>query len=124
MRPFLRVSHFAVAVLLSAGFAVPAAVSVQEQEKPGPAEAKVELAPEPININKATVADLVKLPGIGEVIAGRIVRHRKIVGPFRKIEELLVIPGISRRRFEKLRKLVTVGVEREEGKRSRRDGPE
>ena len=65
--------------------------------------------PQLVNINTATLAQLKELPGIGKAIAGRIIRHREKHGRFRKVEELLVIRGISRRRFEELRLLVTIG---------------
>ena len=66
---------------------------------------------QPININTATVEELAKLPGIGEVIAQRIVNHREKSGKFRTLEELLVIRGISKKKLEKLRPLITVGAE-------------
>ncbi len=69
--------------------------------------------PRLVNINTATLAQLKELPGIGKAIAGRIIRHREQHGRFRKVEELLVIRGISRRRFEELRLLVTIGEAKE-----------
>ncbi len=66
-----------------------------------------------VNINTATLAELKELPGIGKAIAGRIIRHREKHGRFRKVEELLVIRGISRKRFEELRLLVTIGEAKE-----------
>ncbi len=66
-----------------------------------------------VNINTATLAELKELPGIGKALAGRIIRHREKHGRFRKVEELLVIRGISRRRFEELRLLVTIGEAKE-----------
>ena len=66
-----------------------------------------------VNINTATLAKLKELPGIGKALAGRIIRHREKHGRFRKVEELLVIRGISRRRFEELRLLVTIGEAKE-----------
>lgn len=69
--------------------------------------------PELVNINSATQAELKELPGIGKAIAGRIIRHREKHGRFRKVEELLVIRGISRRKFEELRLLVTIGEVKE-----------
>ncbi len=71
-------------------------------------EGKQKSEPAKININIATAEELVVLPGIGEATAASIVQHRKISGPFRKIEELLVIHRISRRKFEKLRNRITV----------------
>ncbi|MFB3153205.1 MAG: ComEA family DNA-binding protein [Candidatus Acidiferrales bacterium] len=66
-----------------------------------------------VNINTATRAEVKELPGIGKAIAGRIIRHREKHGRFRKVEELLVIRGISRKRFEELRLLVTIGEAKE-----------
>lgn len=70
-----------------------------------------------VNINTAGAEELAKLPGVGEVIAQRIIRHREISGPFRSVNELLVIRGISRKKLEALRPLVTV-----KGKEEQRQG--
>lgn len=70
-----------------------------------------EKSKKPVNLNTASVAELARLPGVGQVIARRIVRHREKSGPFRKVDELLVIRGISQARLEKLRPLITVGKE-------------
>lgn len=61
-----------------------------------------------VNINHATREELERLPGIGAGLAGRIVEHRERNGPFRRVEHLLAIDGISETRFEQLRELVTV----------------
>lgn len=62
----------------------------------------------PLNLNTATKHQLVALPGIGEVMADRILRHREDHGPFRDVGELRSIKGISKRSLEKLKPLVTV----------------
>jgi competence protein ComEA len=54
------------------------------------------------------------LPGIGPVIATRIMEFREERGGFRRVEELLAVPGISERRWQVLRELVTVGEAGEE----------
>ena len=64
--------------------------------------------PAPININTATVAELEKLPGIGEALAARIVQHRERFDLFRRPEHLLIVRGISDRKFRQLRSLITV----------------
>jgi competence protein ComEA len=61
-----------------------------------------------ININTATIAELDKLPGIGEVLAGRIVDYRQANGPFESVDELVHIDGISANLVESLAPLVTV----------------
>ncbi len=68
----------------------------------------------PVNLNTATVEELAQLPGIGEVTARRIVRHREKSGKFRSVDELLVVRGISQKKLEALRPYLTVeaGVEK------------
>jgi competence protein ComEA len=60
------------------------------------------------NLNQATLEELERLPGIGPGLAARIVEHRERHGPFRRVEHLLAVRGISERRFRGLRHLVTV----------------
>ena len=63
--------------------------------------------PPPVNINRATSEELERLPGIGAGLAARIVEHRERYGPFRRVEHLLAVRGISERRFAELRDRVT-----------------
>ena len=64
--------------------------------------------PERININTASTKDLEKLPGIGKGLAERIVDQREKYGPFRRPEHLIIVRGISDKRFRGLRELITV----------------
>ncbi len=57
----------------------------------------------PLDLNAASVEQLQQLPGIGPVTAKAIVRFREKSGPFRRVEELLAVRGITRRKLEKLR---------------------
>lgn len=61
-----------------------------------------------VNINKANISELEKLPGIGPTRAAKIVEHRERYGPFRKCEHLIVIDGISHQRFREIEHLITV----------------
>jgi competence ComEA-like helix-hairpin-helix protein len=61
-----------------------------------------------IDINRATREELMKLPSIGEGLAARIVEHRARYGAFRRAEHLLMVRGISERRFARLRPYVAV----------------
>ena len=65
--------------------------------------------PTRLNLNTASVAELTELPGIGDVIAERIVRFRDENGPFRSVDDLVLIQGISDRIIDEIRDLVTVG---------------
>jgi competence ComEA-like helix-hairpin-helix protein len=64
--------------------------------------------PNRININTAPVGELEQLPGVGKVLAERIVTHREQYGPFRRAEHLMMVRGFSDSKFRKLRDLVTV----------------
>jgi competence protein ComEA len=62
-----------------------------------------------LDLNTATAADLDRLPGIGPVLAGRIVAQRAAHGPFRDPADLLAVRGVGPRLWERLRPLVRVG---------------
>jgi competence protein ComEA len=61
-----------------------------------------------VDLNDGTLAELEHLPGIGPILAGRIVAHRTSHGAFRRIEDLALVPGIGKKRLEQLRPLVGV----------------
>jgi competence protein ComEA len=61
-----------------------------------------------VDLNTAGVAELDALPGIGPVLAQRIVDHRSRQGPFRTVEELDDVPGIGPGTAAELAELVTV----------------
>jgi competence protein ComEA len=69
---------------------------------------KPNIPDELINLNTATAADLDRLPGIGPVLAARIVAERE-KRPFAKVEELRRVSGIGPKKLEAIRPLVTVG---------------
>jgi len=62
----------------------------------------------PLDLNTASEAELERLPEIGPTLAARIVAQRQAQGPFRAVEELATIEGISPRMVDTLRPLVTV----------------
>ncbi|MDA2917940.1 ComEA family DNA-binding protein [Desulfobacterota bacterium AH_259_B03_O07] len=61
-----------------------------------------------ININTASVEQLVELPGIGESTASKIVAYREQNGGFKTIDDLLNVKGIGERKYEKMKSLITV----------------
>ena len=65
-------------------------------------------SPQKIDINRAEPWLLEALPGIGEVLAQRIVDCRSENGPFRRIEDLLKVSGIGPGTFEKIKDYITV----------------
>jgi competence protein ComEA len=62
----------------------------------------------PININRATAADLDSLDGIGPVIAKRIIAFRTTNGPFTAIEDLLKVSGIGDAKFAQFKEKIRV----------------
>ena len=61
-----------------------------------------------IHLNQATASELDSLPGVGPVIAERIVSYREVNGPFESIEDLLDVPGIGEAKLADLRDHVQV----------------
>jgi len=61
-----------------------------------------------IHLNLATAAELDALPGVGPVIAERIVSYREENGPFQSVEDLLDVPGIGEAKLADLRDHVQV----------------
>jgi competence protein ComEA len=61
-----------------------------------------------VDLNAATAADLDGLPGIGPVLAQRIIDHRDQQGRFTTVEQLDDVPGIGPAIYDRLSKLVTV----------------
>ncbi len=83
----------------------------QSKEKPSSAsEIKVD-------VNQAGVAELSKLPGIGDQVAKRIIAYREENGPFEKAEELMNVRGIGEKSFLKLQPHVTLGSDKDKRKK-------
>jgi competence protein ComEA len=61
-----------------------------------------------LNLNTATPKQLEALPGIGPVLAKRIVDFRDKKGGYKRMEELLAIPGVSEKKWQVLRQYLTV----------------
>lgn len=91
------------------------AVPAQMQTAPtAAATAAAETVPEetvsfPVNINSADADTLTALPGIGRVLAERIVAYRRQNGSFRAIEEITKVEGIGEKKAEAILELITVG---------------
>ena len=62
-----------------------------------------------ININTADIYELMRLDGIGETYAQRIIDYRNANGPFTDISDIKNVSGIGEKRFEAIKDSITVG---------------
>lgn len=96
--------------LILVGVTAPPAAAGQVPPAPGgaPAPTGIPGAGGKLNLNTATLAQLDALPGVGPVLAQRILTHREQHGGFRSVGDLRQVDGIGDARYEQLKDLVTV----------------
>lgn len=77
---------------------------------PGPADAVYDagMGDGLVAVNRATSTDLQALPGVGPVLADRIVAYRDANGPFTRVEDLLDVPGIGEAKLAAIRDFVRI----------------
>ena len=63
-----------------------------------------------VDLNTAPQADLERVPGIGPILAARIIAYRQHYGPFKTVYELRLIKGVGQQTFDKIKPHVTVGL--------------
>ena len=86
-----------------------AGVGAGEGRKVGEGRTAAAMAPGAlVDLNRATAEELQTLPGIGPVMAERIVALRKERGGFRKLDELMEVKGVGDRTFARLKPLLKV----------------
>src|SRR5262245_12482118 len=73
-----------------------------------------------LDLNRATDKDFDALPGIGPQLAERIVGYRQLVGAFHSPDELQEVKGIGKKKFERIRPLVTVMPDSRSGGRGKK----
>lgn len=61
-----------------------------------------------VDLNRATAEELVGLPGVGPVLAARVVAYRDSAGPFRSLSDLAFVKGIGAATVERIRHHVVV----------------
>jgi competence protein ComEA len=61
-----------------------------------------------LDLNRAGAAELEALPGVGPVLAARILEQRRRYGPFRRVDDLRAVRGVGPRLLARLHPLVTV----------------
>ena len=78
------------------------------QERPGEHDVSRTPAGIALDLNRASAQDFERLPGIGPVLAGRIIQYRASRGMFHDIEQLREVKGIGPKKFEQIRAHVAV----------------
>ena len=94
-------------LLLALAFPTHYTFAVQDKQTP----------PKQLDLNSATAEELDRLPEVGPKLAEAIVRFRLKSGPFRRVEELRAVPGITKRRLEKIRPHVYVKPKQKQEKK-------
>jgi comEA protein len=78
----------------------------------GEPEVATEGSPDPavhlVDINTALKSEFAELPGIGEVMAERIVRYRKEHGRFASVDDLIHVSGIGKKKLDRIRPYCTL----------------
>ncbi len=64
----------------------------------------------PLDINRATAEELETLPGVGPALAERILDYRQKTGGFKKVEELLKVPGIGPKKLAGIKSKIEAGI--------------
>ena len=72
------------------------------------AEAEAQSNKPCVNLNTATAAELVPLEGIGEAIARRVVAYRERNGRFRRKQDVLIVEGISEKKYRAIEAKICV----------------
>jgi competence protein ComEA len=85
-----------------------------EPHQSGGTEAVAKLArlqdPVLVDLNRATADELEALPGVGAVLAQRVIAFRESTGRFRTVDDLRGVKGIGTKKFDRLKSLVTVSM--------------
>lgn len=97
-------------LVLVCALAITAPHPAHAAEKAAPAPEATKGGAAPVDLNTATVEDLVKVPGIGDALAQRIVEFRTKNGPFERVDDLLKVRGIGEKSIEKLRPHLRAGA--------------
>ncbi len=80
--------------------------SLSDKENPSDQKASKNIPQKSININIASKEELTELPGVGDAIAERIIIYRDDKKGFRKIEDLMNVSGIGKKKFEKIKNYI------------------
>jgi competence protein ComEA len=99
-----RIVIVAVALLLGLSGAAPVVSGAERMAAQGSQAGAVQA----VDLNQASAEQLITIPGIGKVMAQRIIDFREQHGPFNRVEDLMKVKGIGEKSLQKLRPYVKV----------------
>lgn len=99
-------NHDAIVVNVPARMLTEPAEPTQNQTETPETEKEIRF---PIDINRAEKEELMLLPGVGEVLAQRILDFRIRYGPFLSVEELLKVEGFGQKKLLEIWDMITIG---------------
>lgn len=85
-----------------------------ERTRPRPTEMRREPISRTLDLNRASKTELLQLPGVGPSLADKILSHRNLNGPFRRLDELKGVPGVGEAIFAKLQPHFILGDDPDE----------
>lgn len=86
--------------------------NVNSSQKPGVEQASVSQSQSHercVNLNAATAQELKDLPGIGDVMAQRIIDYRERHGGFRRTEDVIIVEGFSEKKYRAIADRICTG---------------
>lgn len=81
-------------------------LSPEDSLKTGNGFSQQDIGQKSININTAGKGELVEIPGVGEATAEKIIFYRESKKGFKKIEEIMNVKGIGKKKFEKMKNYI------------------
>ena len=114
--PWFPVEH-RLSLGVATGGTVPAVGASEPARARAPVRSSATYTGPPVDLNTATATELERLPGIGRVLARRIIAHRERVGVIRSLDELRSVGRISGARIAAIAPFVTVAPAAQAGAR-------
>lgn len=105
---WIRLIAFVGALAAAAAVVTSTPVTAEAQRRSAAAQQQASSADGVVNLNTATSAELQRLPGVGQSKADAIVSMRERRGPFQRVEQIMLVRGIGRATFRRLRPMLTI----------------
>ena len=102
------ISNINLAAVLEDGIKIKIPTMQETEEINTIVEAEEDSQSSVVNINKAKEPELLKLPGIGPLLASKIIEYREENGKFSSIQDLKKVNGIGDSKYNNIKDLITI----------------